>query len=308
MNDIDIRRLDFTLLLVFREMLLRRKTTAVAEKLALSQSAISHALARLRDIFHDQLFERRANGLQPTEVALRLGETIEAILVLATDALNGSTSFDPRQTRRVFRIAANDYVASLLVPALRQRLADEAPDARLSIRFAVGAEAQQALRRDEIDLAVGRFVSLGDDVRATYLGTEKYLVARRTSAQATAEPLDLATYLALNHVLVSFRGDFRGTVDTALARIGAERRVTLSVPMFLTAFTLAQNSALAVTAPARLTRAFAHTFGLSVSPPPFAIEPFDVAIAGLARKADEPGLHWLTKQIRKTWDSLDGCS
>src|SRR5436305_8067097 len=160
MSDIDetkIRRLDFGLLLVFRELLSRRRTTEVAERLGLSQSAISHALARLRDLTGEPLFLRRPDGLTPTAAALALRPQVEALLAGGQALLGVRERFDPRHSTRRFRIAANDFVASVLGPPLRAALAEQAPLARFTVRFLVGAEALKALERDSVDLALGHF-------------------------------------------------------------------------------------------------------------------------------------------------------
>lgn len=301
MNTIDIRRLDFTLLAVFQEVLRTGRATLAAQHLGLSQSAVSHALGRLRDLFGDPLFLRRANGLEPTEAAQALGPRIAALLALAEDVLAGSTGFVPESSDRVFRIAANDFVASLLAPRLRERLAAEAPTAGLSIRFTVGAAAIEAVRCGDVDLAIGRFRSLPDDVDATRLGAEGYRFAARRDHPALAGGLDLEAFLRLEHVLVSFRGDFRGTVDLALARLGVERRVKVAAPMFLTAFALVQSSDLVVTAPDRLVRAFAPGFDLATYDLPFPIPPFEVQLLTARRRGAAAGLGWFRELVRVAW-------
>ena len=113
MSDIDlddIRRLDGGLLLVFRELLVRRRASEVALRLGLSQSAVSHALARLRDLFGDPLFTRRPHGLEPTQRALELGPRIEALIELASAALSAGGRFEPAQSRRQFGIGAPDEI------------------------------------------------------------------------------------------------------------------------------------------------------------------------------------------------------
>src|SRR5689334_5932332 len=98
MQDIDfnnIRRMDGSLLLVFHELLREKRATTVAERLGLSQSAISHALARLREIFGDPLFVRKPHGLAPTRRALELGPQVEALLQLADTTLARERKFEP---------------------------------------------------------------------------------------------------------------------------------------------------------------------------------------------------------------------
>lgn len=305
MNTIDIRRLDFTLLLVFHHVLQTGRTTLAAQRLGLSQSAVSHALGRLRAMFGDPLFLRRAHGLEPTELAQDLAPRIAALLGMADEVLGGRAPFDPAASDRVFRLAANDYLASLLGPAIRARLTTEAPKAGISIRFAVGATAIEGLRRGEVDLGVGRFGPLPDDIQPVRLGSEDYLVALRRDHPALAHPFEMAAYLRLEHVLVSFRGDFRGTADLALSRLGRARRVSASVPMFLTAFALVRDSDLAVTAPARLLRAFAPAFDLDLRAPPFPMPDFDIQLLTANGRAAAAGRDWFAALVRQAWNDLD---
>ena len=109
MSDIDvnnIRRLDGGLLLVFRGLLRRRQTTAVALELGLSQSAVSHALTRLRDLFEDPLFIRRPHGLEPTRRALELAPRVDALIDLARETLEREGIFDPARSTRRFTLGA----------------------------------------------------------------------------------------------------------------------------------------------------------------------------------------------------------
>src|SRR4051812_25258438 len=117
MNDIDtvkLRRLDGGLLLVFRELLRTGRASIVAERLGLSQPAISHALSRLRDLFEDQLFIRRPHGFEPTLRAQQLGPQIETLISLAGEALDKGGGFDPATSDRIFRIAAPEFVTALI--------------------------------------------------------------------------------------------------------------------------------------------------------------------------------------------------
>ncbi len=304
MVDIDetkIRRLDFALLLVFRELLRQRRTTLVAARLGLTQSAVSHSLARLRDIFGEPLFLRRPDGLQPTQAALALGLRVDALLDLAGDMMGAARRFDPARSDRLFRIATNDFVSTLLAPALQMELARCAPKARFSMRFAMGTPALDALHADLVDVALGRFPTLPHDQRATMLADEEYLVAARAGHDRLRHGLDLATYRDLDHVLVSFNGDFQGTADLALARLGHTRRVVASVPLFLTAFATVSRSDAVTTVPARLARRYADAFGLCLHEPPFPLERFTIVAVRHNRTASDPGLDWLLAMIRRLW-------
>src|SRR3954470_1409201 len=130
MSDIDtnkLRRLDGGLLLVFRELLRERRASRVAEKLGLSQPAISHALNRLRDLFEDPLFIRRPHGFEPTRRALALGPQIEVLIGLADAALSANPGFDPVTSTRMFRIIAPEFVTALIGAELINRFREIAP-------------------------------------------------------------------------------------------------------------------------------------------------------------------------------------
>src|ERR1700748_1346656 len=132
MQDIDfnnIRRMDGSLLLVFHELLREKRATAVAKRLGLSQSAISHALTRLRDIFGDPLFVRRPHGLEPTRRALELQPRIEALLQLADETLERERKFNPKQSNRRFILSAPEFVTALIGARLIETFRTDAPGA-----------------------------------------------------------------------------------------------------------------------------------------------------------------------------------
>src|SRR5579875_1794459 len=126
-DETQIRKLDGALLLIFRELLARRSASAVARQMGLSPSSISHALGRLRDIFGDPLFVRRSRGLEPTSRSLELGPRIEALIEAIGRTVSGDDVFDPRLTRRRFRIACADPNASLIAPPLVELFRAKAP-------------------------------------------------------------------------------------------------------------------------------------------------------------------------------------
>jgi len=152
-DQIDIRRLDMTLLLVFSELLRQRKLRTVGERLGLTQSAVSHALKRLRDIFGHELFVRRPHGVEPTARAVELEPLVDRILGLAHDVLMTKEAFDPAKVRRTLRIGMLDYGAILLGPKFLASTRAVAPELRVAIWFFGRAAAYSALASGEIDIA-----------------------------------------------------------------------------------------------------------------------------------------------------------
>lgn len=293
-----LRRLDFTMLTIFRDLVRLQKTTLVAATLGVSQSAVSHALARLRELFDDPLFVRRPNGLEPTQRASQLLPQVEVILRLAQDALNVPTHFDPETSTRSFRLAGNDLVGAVIAPPLIRTLRAEAPGCRVAFQFAVGTESLNALRTNEMEMAIGRVWDLPDEFRAVPVFEEDFVVVvRKDHPVAHHAAMSLEKYLSLDHILVSFRGGFHGMVDQALKKRRLRRRVVASVPMFMTAMGVVASGDLSSTVPARLAAKYADQFGLAVLEMPLAIDPFTFSLVRHARSTSDVGLDWLSARI-----------
>ena len=299
MTDIDedkIKQLDGALLLVLRELLRQRRTTLAARRLGLSQSAVSHALARLRVLFDDELFVRRPHGLQPTRHALQLGPQVDELLAGMSSALGLATRFDPATAARGFRIAAPDHLATLIAPGLLSRFARRAPGSRFAFSQRLGEDALAALERDEIDLALGRFASAPGDLETEPLLDDRYcLVARRRHPQLR-NGLTRSLYSRLDHVQISVAGDFRGLEvpdDRALPR-----RTIGAVPRFLMAFAVVAASDAVSVAPTRLAWAQAKAFRLELHELPIRLAP--IRMLAVRRPRADPGTLWLLDQVKES--------
>jgi DNA-binding transcriptional LysR family regulator len=301
MSDINlskIKRLDGSLLLVFRELVRQRRTTVVAERLGLTQSAISHALARLREIFEDPLFVRRPNGLEPTQRALEIAPRIDELLRLTDAALDTGRAFDPATTRRNFRIAAGDFMCALIAAPLLKTFEGEAPGATFAFRFALGQAALDALHRDEIDVAIGRLSPRSTEFHIDRLYEEEYCVIARKGHPRVNGVIDLPTFLELGHVSISMSGSMEQLGDNALKGRGIERRVVAAVPKFLTACTLVAQTDAIATMQRRLAIRYAQAMNLQVLHPPYSIAPFPIDAARRLQSSNDPAIQWLIGKIR----------
>ena len=269
LTETELRRLDLTLLLIFLGLLRHRKARLVADDLGMTQSAISQALRRLRDIFSDDLFLGRPHGLEPTATALALEAPITGVVETLRSALKEARAFDPAQAQGIVRIAALDALQAVLITALSARLWAEAPGLRLSVLPLGREDAVLALHEGRADIALGLMPKADDRLSQDVLYEETYLVAGTPTALPEAPDLTLDRYCAANHILVSPVGDLNGIVDLALTSLGRSRRVVLALPAFLPALAAASQSGLLVTMPARVARTFAPGFGLRTATPPF---------------------------------------
>lgn len=292
-----LRRLDLTLLLVFLGLVRHRKAADVALELGLTQSAISQAVKRLRDIFQDDLFLRRPHGMEPTATALALEDPVRRAVEALRGALGTARAFEPMQAEGVVRIAALDAEQAVLIPPLAARLRQRAPGLTLSVLPLGRGAAMEALADGRADLVLGYVWDLPDAISGEPLYDESFLVAGRPDALPHAPHISLDAYCAADHVLISPGGDMRGVVDDQLAAMDCRRRVILGLPAFLPALAAVSASGALVTLPARLTRSFAPGFGLVTAEPPIPVRSFPVSVFWHRRNDADPKTLWIRQQL-----------
>jgi DNA-binding transcriptional LysR family regulator len=294
-DEAQLRRLDITLLLVFEEAMATGKLSAAARRLGLTQSAISHALKRLRDVFGDELFIRTPRGVQPTPRTLALRAPLAEALRLIGGAVR-PPGFDPERDGRVFRVAASDYETSLFAPAL---LGEGLGDARFIFRTLVRREAIEAMHAGDIDLLLGYAWDKGTGCEAVTLFHEDYRVVARRGHPALSEPLSLDRFTRFGHVLVSPGGMLTGIVDKALKDAGTSRQVVVAVPYFLAALATVARTDLLATVPRRVAHCHAAEFGLTTALPPVPVRSFPVQMIWIRRLGMDPALSWLRNRIQE---------
>lgn len=296
MSDIDemkLRRLDLTVLLVFLNLMRDRKAVLVADRMGLTQSSISHALKRLRDTFGDPLFLRKPHGMEPTAVAIRLEPEIRK----AVDALNGALvspeAFDPASASGVLRIGAYDSEMAVLVPQMIACIQAEAPGLKFAARALGRRDALDALETGELDLAIGFFWDLPAAFIATPLYDERYLTVARRGHALFEEGFSLKRYLAARHLVVSPNGDLSGIVDRSLKTLGKTRNVVCAVPQFFPALATLAASDLVATLPATLVLKFSPPFDLDYLEPPLEIRRFTISLVRHRRNEKNTKLDWI---------------
>jgi DNA-binding transcriptional LysR family regulator len=289
-----IRRVDGGLLLVFRELLRTRRASTVANRLGLSPSAISHSITRLRDLFDDPLFVRRPHGFEPTRRALELGPKIEALIELTGQALSRDPGFDPLKSERFFMFAAPEFVTSLIGAELINRLKTAAPKVTFGIGFAGEEDAFRALRRGEIEFALGRFGAARPGFTCEVLFEDRYCVAARVGHPQVKGVIDEAAYRQIGHVFAwsaSEVGADTGRTEPGMVQLA-------SVPQWLTALLLVSSTDGLATCPRRLAERHAGKLGLQVLDPPFESDVITVSVVRRAGVADA-GVDWFLQQLRE---------
>lgn len=292
----DLRRIDLNLLVVFEALVAEANVSRAARRLHLSQSALSHALARLREAFGDPILVRQGRVMAPTPLALAALPEVRSVLTQVGRLFAHGGRFDPATADRTFHVGASDYAAACVLPALLARIRREAPGIRLRVHHAGRVNAPALLRSGELDLALGVFNQLTADLVTCPVADEPYLCAVDALAGLQA-PLTPQDYLDAEHINVLVQGDTLGVIDDALARQGLARRISLTVPHFGTALALLAGSPFIYTGPAGLFKPAAVRRRLRLFPPPFALPGFPTQMAWSARSADDEGLRWIRQGI-----------
>jgi DNA-binding transcriptional LysR family regulator len=298
MSDIDqskLRRIDGGLLLVFRELLRSGRASVAAERLGLSQPAISHALSRLRDLFEDPLFVRRPHGFEPTRRALALGPKVEALIALADEALNPDASFDPTLSARLFSIAAPEFVTALIGAELINRFKTVAPGVRFAIGHADEAAALRGLKTGEIDFAIGRFGAARPGFTVEPLFEDEYCVVAREGHPTVTGALDWQAWRDTGHVYAWSPSETGG--DKTNNEGDGDAVMLAAVPQWLTALLLVASTDGVATVPRRLAERHAAKLGLQVLDPPFV--PFKIAVSVMRRTGvTDSGADWFLSEVR----------
>ena len=293
----DLRRIDLNLLVILDALLGEQHVTRAAERLHLSQPAVSHALARLRDLLGDPLLVRAGSGLVPTARALELAAPLADILAQVQSLLAPNT-FDPASARRTFRLAMSDYGAAIILPGLIRTLRTEAPGIDLQISHASREGMVEGLLNGDIDLAAGVLPELPGELRSTPLFEERYVCLLDRQSLPAGGVLDLPTYLSRPHVLLEMRGSGTPEIERTLTALRERRRVAISLPHWSVAPRFISGTDLILTVASRALNDVDDE-SLIVLPPPFEIAPFTFVSAWHKRRGGDQALNWLNRRIEQ---------
>lgn len=289
-----VSEVELSQLRVLDVMLRTGSTVRAARELGLTQSAVSHALRRLRDLLGDPLFVRVGRKLAPTERVLALRAPLAEALAAVGRVFLRVGSFEPRTLRTSFRILASDYAELVALPGLLAALAAEAPDVDLVVT-AVGDALEDMLQRGEADLALGGFFEERAGLLLRPLFRDPFVVATAAAGAPARLPLD--RYLAARHALVAPRGRPGGVVDARLAALGLSRRVVLRTSCFQTALAVAARTDLLVTAPRSLVAEFGRHTPLATFPPPLELPELRFGMLFPASRRDDLAHRWLRDRV-----------
>lgn len=308
-----LARVDLNLLVAFDALAREQNVTRAAARVGVTQSAMSHALRRLRELFDDPLLVRGQSGMVLTARAEALVVPLRSGLVSVDRALSHPTGFEPETARRTFRLASPDLFDALVVPLLLERIRADAPGIDLVLVAFDGRQLSRALETGEVDLAITprvddfqagpepdgsglvRRVLLRDGFSCFCRADHPALVGprgRRPGKKAKAS-LSLEAYVSLSHAMVSPSGEGPSFVDELLAKRGLSRRVALRVPHFFSALAIVERSDLILTAPTTLGRLLTTRPRVMALPAPLRLPEHAIQMLWHERFSNEPGHAWL---------------
>lgn len=258
----ELQDVDLNQLVVFHHLILERRVSKVADKLGLTQPAVSNTLAKMRKLFGDDLFLRTPGGMIPTPFAEQLAEPVGYALGMIHSGLNQQTRFDPASCKRAMTIGMTDIGEIVFLPALVERLRREAPGVTLSTVRNAAVNLRDEMEAGKVDLAIGLLPQLKAGFFQRRLFEQRYVCLFRRGHALDKGRITLADFRAAEHLVVVSAGTGHGKVDELIRRAGVERLVRLTVPHFVGVGHILKGSDLVATVPERLAKQLADPFGL----------------------------------------------
>jgi len=305
---VNFRTLDLNLLRVFDLVMVERNVTRAAERLAMTQPAVSNALRRLRDATGDELFVPGPAGVLPTEQATALWPAVQEALSRLREVFDPQ-EFDPTRDERTFTLAMADATATVLVPPLIEQLDDEQSPVNFRIEALTTRDPRPLLERGAADAALGFFPDVaralaasggqGEAVLEPMYECKYVCVMRRGHPLAQRPELTLDDYCDSSHVRVSFAGRAHGFVDEALSRLGRSRRVQLLINHFSTAAQVVSRSDLLSVFPRSYVPASGVSDALLVRALPLQLPRIEIGLLWHRRHERDPAHRWMRERVAR---------
>ncbi len=306
----NIAKTDLNLLIYLDVLLKEGSVTRAAERLNITQPAMSHALKRLREHLKDPILVRSSTGMLPTPRAKQLQPLVRHWLATMEENFVPEHSFDAKYSNRMYRIMVSDYAASTLVPSLLNEARDRAPDITLDVITPSDITVLD-IENGNVDLAINVFKDVPQSFHAKSIWEDSFSCVLRDDLLFAKEPT-LENYLAAQHVWVSKTGygvavgiaqadiDKSSRVDEALAEYQMDRQIKVFTRSYHVALHIVKEQDLIATVPTRAAKLVENQPGLVVLPAPFSIPPLHLRMIWSPLLHQDPGHRWLRDLIMET--------
>ena len=294
------RNLDLNLLVVLDALLVEQSVSKTAERLNLTQPAISNALARLRLHFQDDLLVRLGRQLVPTPLALTLRDPVRDALLQIQAIADARPSFDPAKEKREFSVVSSDYVAVTLLSEAVRRLAELAPGITLG-SLPINERNLMRVVRGEADVLIGPDTALIEDHPSTLVFEERFTCIAWSGNTTARNPLTLKRYLDHSHIVASFEDARMLPFDTDyLRKLGYERRIGGITPSFTLLPYFVVGTDYLATIHTRLAKLAAQTMPIKIIAPRIDFPPVREMIQWHRNRDRDPANIWLRSFLMET--------
>ncbi|MFD2376871.1 LysR family transcriptional regulator [Ottowia pentelensis] len=288
---------DLNLIRVFLAIAKHRNVTEASRELHLTQSSVSHALARLRSLCNDPLFVRSSGAMAPTVVAQAMIEPLEQALKSVRQSLGHATPFDPRTSERRFNLLLTDVGQTAYLPALLAYLGEHAPSIGIDVLHLPMDGYPKAFADGVADLAVGYMPTLYGGFHHQVLFTTPQVCMLRADHPDIRQSISLEQYLAATHVVVEPPGRGPGVVEKALGKARLQRRIAVRLPNISAGPLIVRRTRHIMTVPAQIDVFQGGLTGIVFLPLPFDVEVMDIGMLWHERTHNDPANRWLRKAM-----------
>ena len=296
-----IKDTDLNLFIAFDVIYTEKNLTKSGQVLGITQPAVSNALARLRDLFNDELFIRTSRGMIPTPVANQLIGDIRNALSLIQNTISVSEKFDPSTAEMTFKISIGDTSEYRLLPLLIKELADIAPKVKVETYLTARKDAPRELASGAIDFSIDPPLQSDQHLKHEKIYQEDYvMIVRKDHPILKKQKITIEDYLDLSHIHISNRKTGMGHVDMTLYKLGLSRDIYLRAQHFLVAPYIVEQSDMAITT----TKGFAVDRNLAWRELPFDIDPLVLHLYWHENNDNESSSKWMRDLMLKTYGKL----
>lgn len=291
-----MRHQEINLLLVFDAIMTEGSITRAAERLAMTQPAVSNAVSRMRGAWKDELFVKDGRNIQPTQYAQNLWKQVRSPLKELQEAVDPG-QFDPSTATRSFRLAAADVLIDMVWRPLRQLIETQAPNINIFAHPYNIVNGEQLLHDAEVDLVIGGAPSESRLIVNEHLFQVNYVCVMRPDHPLASGEFTLEQFANAEHLFVSLSGDIEGIVDQVLMQFGLRRRVAMSVNHFAAVAPLLTDSNLIAVVPSTPVAKDILSGDLAVRLAPIDIPTKPVMCLWHRRQEQDLGLMWLRERV-----------
>lgn len=293
-----MRPQELKLLVIFDVIMTEKSITQAAERLSMTQPAVSNAVSRMRVLWKDKLFVPDGRRIQPTTYANNLWEKVRDSLHNINQAIE-PTEFKAKSARRTFRVALPDIALDALWLDLRKLFEKEAPGLNLHAVPYTIACTKPLLDAAEVDLVIGQSNRSLENICMEHLFDTSYVCVMRKDHPLTKKALTVEEFSSAEHLLVSLSGDISSPTDQALQQLGLSRRIAVTVNRFSSAVPIIKESDLIAILPTDLIHSHVEGGELAIAHPPLDIPHSSISMLWHNRQSTDEGLIWLRKHIKR---------